>query len=216
MKLTNLLALSTLILGAADAQQDNTITLTITARTTTQSTNVTDSHGVTTTAPPRVQTRTTTDLLKQIANDTATTFPRNSKLALTDQRFVVLQGTNEIADVSGFFFFIDGTNHIFSGRVNDTNGLASSTTTTLHILRLGFDDTSVNSTNGLRFYLQGIMTETITDGRPNTNGVYTQTHTVSMPTSAGEGSSQIGSGTELPFVVSGSVSGSGSGKLQLP
>ncbi len=224
MKLTKLLALSSLFLGAVTvgAQQDNTLSVTISARIISQNTNVTDVHNVTSTPSPKSRSGSNTDLLKRLAQDEfnagnwpSNSFPHGAKLVVVGGSFVIVKGTNTLVDVSNVISIGFGVNTIMSGRQNDITGLASPTITNVRIGHLVFDDTGLNPTDGLRFYLQGVLTETITDSAVANNGTYNQTHSVSMPTAAGEGDSGVGSGNDQPIIVTGSVSAFGSGRLTL-
>ncbi|MGZ4962697.1 MAG: hypothetical protein ACXWBP_02740 [Limisphaerales bacterium] len=224
MKLTKILALSSLLLGAVTvgAQQDNTLSVTLSVRIVTQSTNITDAHNVTTTPAPKTRFVSINDLVRRLAQDEfnagnwpSNSFPRGAKLVVVNGGFVIVKGTNTLVDVSNVIGIAFGTNTIMSGRQNDTNGLASPTITEIRIARLIFDDVGINPTDGLRFYLQGVLTETITDSALAKNGTFTQTHSVSMPNSAGEGESGIGSGDERPIIVTGSLSAFGTGRLLL-
>jgi len=223
MKLTKLLALSSLLLGAVtvEAQQDNPLFVTISARIIAQSTNTTTSHDVTTTPAARSRFFSTTDFLKRLAIDEnnaanwpSNTFPRNVRLAVVGDKFSVVLGTNVLVDVSNIIGIEFGNSTIMSGRQNDTNNLASPTITTMHIAKLNFDDTALNPTNGLRFFMQGLLTETVTDSTiSRTTSTFTETQTASLPSAAGEGSGAVGSGSDQPILVTGSLSASGSGKV---
>lgn len=218
MKVTKLLGLTTLLLGiaAADAQQQ-IIPVTISARIISQSTNTTDVRGVTTTPPPRTRNLSNRDILKRLSDESGTTFPRGSRLAVVDGSFAVVQGTNIVQDVSSIIRLEFGTTTIRSGRQNDTNGLASPTITKSSLGTLIFDDTGINSTNGLRFAIQGIVTTFTTDSRPNNaTGVYTQVDTATMTNATGDGTNNVGSGDEQPILVTGSVTAAGSNRLALP
>lgn len=215
-----------MLLGAvAGNAQDLTIFVNnLSVRAISQSTNVTTSRDIVTTPPPRTRFFTTSDILKRLAQDennagnwASNTFPRGARLAVVGDRFSVVQGTNVLVDVSNVIGITFGNNAIQSGRQNDTNGLASPTISKVHLANLSFDDTAINTTNGLSFFLQGVMNETITDSAVSrTTGIFTETETASMPSAAGEGTASVGSGADQPIVVTGSLSASGSGKQVLP
>jgi hypothetical protein len=218
MKLKTILALSSLLLGAAAVEaQQQIIPVNITARIVTQSTNTTDVRGVTVTPPPRTTIFSNRDILRRIAEDQGTTFPRGARLAVVDGGFAVVSGTNILSDISSIIRLDFGTASIQSGRRNDTNDLASPTATRISIATLTFDDTGSNNSNGLRFTLQGVLTTTTTDGRVNPNtGVYTQSDSATFVNGNGEGTSGVGSGNEQPIIVTGTLSGAGSNRLTLP
>jgi hypothetical protein len=220
MKLTKLIAVTAGILGAAQmcaTAQIATLNLSLTARILTQSTNVsTNAHTqVVTTRAATVRTFSTSDFIKRMAADTGTTLGRGAaRLVVTNGTVSIVQGST-IVDVSGIISVSFGTNQLFSGSV-DTNGLARPSEVTTQIARVIFDDTALNSTNGLRFYIQGVLTDTITDSVPNRNtGVFTETEVISMPTAAGEGTSGVGSGDERQIIVTGSLTGNGTGKSSI-
>jgi hypothetical protein len=225
MKLTKLIVIVSLLLGAAEfrAYADLGLTLNITASFLIQSTNTftnARSHSVTTAAPAR-RVFSTADFLKRLAIDEniagtfpTNKFPRGARLVATNNTFVVMVGTNVIADVGNIISFSTGDNEIISG-TRDTNGLARPAVTQSHLARVMFDDTGINTTNGIAFFLQGLMTETTGDSAVDRNGNYTETHTVSMPSAAGEGQIGVGSGDQRAAVCTGAVSASGKGRLSL-
>jgi hypothetical protein len=164
---------------------------------------------------------TTADFLKRLAIDENTAgrldtnrFPRGARLVATNDTFVVMVGTNVLVDVGNIISFSGGDNEIVSG-TTDTNGLARPAITRTHLARVMFDDTGINTTNGIVFFLQGAMTETTTDSAVNRNGNYTETHVASMPSAAGEGQVGVGSGDQRAAVCTGAVSASGTGRLTL-
>lgn len=223
MKLTKFIIVSALILGATQLQataQTAGITINISARLTVQSTNV-STNAVTQTVtvrPPVIRSVSTFDLIKRLAADENFTgrIPSNSRIVATNGGIFVIFGTNEPIDISSILSLSFGTNTIFSGST-DTNGLARPTPQTrVQIARLNFDDTSLNATNGLSFYMQGVFTDTVSDSTPNVNtGIFTENESVSMPSAAGEGVTGVGSDDEREAIVSGSLFGSGRGTATL-
>jgi hypothetical protein len=228
MKLTKLIVVTALILGAAEfqatAQGNIGLNVTVNARFTIQNTNqVTNARTQTVTVSRPIQrTFNTADLLRRLAVDEnlagnfdGTSFPRGSRLVATNGGFVVISGGNVLADVSNIISIGVGTNVIFSG-ATDTNNLARPSQTRIVIGRLIFDDTGINTTDGLRFYLQGILTQTTTDTVPNVNtGIFTESTNASMPSSAGEGNLGVGSDDERQIITSGSFFASGRGQNSL-
>jgi hypothetical protein len=227
MKLTKLIVVTALLLGAAEfrAQADVGLNINITATLLVQSTNTftnARTHTVTIAAPRRMVV-TTADLLKRLAvaeNNAGTfptnKFPRGARLAETNGAFVVMFGTNILVDASNVISITgNGTNEITSG-TTDTNGLARPALLRTHLSRINYDDTGLNTTNGLRFFLEGIVTDTTVDSAVGRNGVYTETRVISVPTAAGEGEVGVGSGDERAAIASGALSAVGSARLTLP
>jgi hypothetical protein len=222
------LAVLTFAVGNAQAQITNVITLTATS----QSQQSSSDNGTTTTTPAPNKTSITTKLLLGfLAQDEyaeghygAATFPAGAKLVVIDSTnsggvFQVLTSSGAfLVDVSDIILAKDGHfgNDITSGKQNDATGVASTTTTDLHVLTIGYDDSTnaiapVGGLVGLQFYLTGLMTSTTTDTKPTSAKVYTETHTSKMAASAGEGIYQ-----GQPFVITGSLSATGKSTLTLP
>lgn len=225
MKLIKLIAITTMILGAVQfrATADVGLNITINSRFIIQNTNSTTNPrtGTVTVSPAVQRSFSSINLLNRLAVDEniagnfdSTTFPRGSRIVATNGTIVVMSGTNVLVDVSNILSVQFGDNTIFSGGT-DTNGLARPSQTRIHLANVNFDDTSINTTDGLRFFLQGIMTEIRSDGAPNNSGVFTESQTISMPSSAGEGSTGVGSGDERQIIVSGSLFGNGRGTQTL-
>jgi hypothetical protein len=224
MKILTLAGITALLLGVSGfrATADPALTISITASLLIQSTNsITNArtHSVTVTAPTR-KVLTTATILQRLAVDEniagtypTNKFPRGARLVATNNTFVVMNGTNVLVDVSNIISVDTGTNEIDSG-TTDTNGLAHPVTRT-HLARVIFDDTGINTTDGLRFFLQGVMTETTNDSGVDRNGIFTETHIASMPQAAGEGLANVGSGTERQLIATGSVTATGNAREPL-
>lgn len=222
MKLTKLIAITALLFGFAEfrALADVGLTVNITASFLIQNTNTftnARTQSVTVSAPLR-RTFSTANLLNRLAVDTSggatNRFPRGARLVATNGTFVVMVGTNVIVDVSTFIKIDSGNNEVFSG-TTDTNGLSRPSTTRTHLATVTFDDTGLNATNGIRFSITGIMTETKTDSAVNRNGSFTETQVVSMPIAQGEGVIDLASGDQRQAIVSGAVTASGTARQQL-
>jgi hypothetical protein len=186
-------------------------------RTTTQ--GATNDNGTDTIfSAPKIESHKGTELLKRLAEDEAllghwdsNSFPAGAKLASAgDEGLVVVLGTNILVGVSEVMFFDGGENEIISGKENDATGLREPSEKTLHIGKLTFDDTTVRSSGGLKFYLQGLVTSTKTDSKV-VNGVYTETRTGTMSNAAGEGIDSEG----RPFVCTGTITATGKAKRTL-
>jgi hypothetical protein len=202
-----------------------TLLLTLTVKISQQNSN-TDNGTLTTTLPPVLKTRSTIDILNKLAADehaagnwASNSFPKTAKLAVLPNSdhgtFVVMDGTNVLVDVSEIVSFDSGDNEITSGKRSDLTGLSSPSETRLQVGRITFDDTDFNDPDGgLKFFLQGLVTFTKTDSTP-ANGVYTEKVKVTIANAVGEGTSNIGTGDEHRFVVTGTVTGSGSGTFSL-
>lgn len=225
MKLTKLIVIVSLLLGAAEfrAVADVGLTLSISANLLVQSTNIftnAHTHSVTVGAPRQLRFATA-DFLKRLAIDEniagtypTNKFPRGATLVATNNSFFVVVKTNILVDVGNIISFSAGDNEISSG-TTDTNGLARPSVTKTHLARVMFDDTAINTTNGISFFLQGVMTETTSDSAVDRAGNYTESHVVSMPTSAGEGQVGVGSGDQRATVCTGAVTASGKARLPL-
>lgn len=214
-----------MILGAVQfrATADVGLNITINSRFIIQSTNSTTNPrtGTVTVSPAIQRSFSSINLLNRLAVDEnlagnfdQTSFPRGSRIVATNGTIVVMSGADVLVDVSNILSVQFGDNSIFSGGT-DTNGLARPSQTKIHLASVSFDDTSINTTDGLRFFMEGIMTERRSDSTPNNSGVFTETQSVSMPSSAGEGTTGVGSGDERQIIVSGSVFGNGRGTQTL-
>ena len=219
MKLKNLiisLASGLSISVAANAHAEVLQYLTFTVTTYTQR-DSSDNGTNTVTAAPKVQTHNTAELLSILARDKAAqgrwqsnSFPAGAKLAVGNDSFVVVAGTNILVTVSDILSFTNGDNEIVSGKRNDLTGLANPTTSKLQIGRLTFDDTAINGGAGLKFYLQGLVSQTESDTVP-INNVYTRTRSAKLSNGTGEGTDSGGHA----FVLTGSLSAIGRGKSTL-
>lgn len=190
----------------------------ITARVIVQNTNsVTNAvSGAVTTRPAIRRLLTTADVLRVLGNDaamtgriTGTNFAVGSRLVFTNNTFVVFSGADTI-DVGDIITFETGTNQIFAG-TTDTNGLARPVRTIIEIGRITFNDTAINTTNGLVFYLQGQTTETTIDTAASTStGNFREARTLVLTQGTGEGAENVGSGDDRAIIVAGNVTTRGS------
>ena len=138
------------------------------------------NNGTNTLAPaPKGQVHNTGEILKALAQDkfaqnswASNSFPAGAKLAAGSDRFVVVLGTNILVDVSDILSFTNGVNRIFSGKKNNLTGLGNPTTVKLQIGRFDFDDTAIIGGTGLKFYMQGVVTQTETDTVPSVSPRY--------------------------------------------
>jgi hypothetical protein len=175
-----------------------------------------DNGVVTTTAAPRLLAYATKDILNILALDEnlegnwpSNSFPKSAKLALAGDSFVVVNGTNVLLNVSDIMSFSLGENNIISGAQNDATGLASHLMQQRRIARVAFDDTFIAGGKGLKFYLQGSLSQSTTDATP-VAGRYTEGRTAKITNAAGDGSSQ-----NVPFTCTGAVTASGRSVLSL-
>jgi hypothetical protein len=173
-----------------------------------------DNGATTITASPKILKYSTKDILKALASDKFTqgywpsnSFPKSARLATDGKGFLVVKGTNILADVSDIMSLDFGNKEITSGTQDDVTGLAHKSEKKLQILNITFDDLQVAGGNQLKFYLQGFLSETITD-TALVNGIYTETITGSMTAGTGEGSS-----TNVDFLCKGSATITGKTKL---
>jgi hypothetical protein len=218
MKLKNLIICASIGLGICFANNLSAeILQNLTFTATTFSQRLILDNGTNTLSPaPKGQVHTTGDILKTLAQDKfaqnnwpSNSFPTAAKLAVGNDRFVVVLGTNVLVDVSDILSFTNGVNKIFSGKKNNLTGLSTPTTMKLQIGRLDFDDTAIIGGTGLKFYMQGLVTQTETDTVP-LNGVYTQTATAKLSNGTGEGSSGADE-----FVLIGTLTATARGKETL-
>jgi hypothetical protein len=205
-------ALSTLTLRADITQ---VLTLNI---TTYEQTGYVDNGVISAAAPPRPIINRTADLLVTLARDENaaglwpnTNFPAGAQLAGTDQGFAVISGTNILVLVTNIMSIDVGGAVLNFGKFNDTTFLGSPTIKHMHTAKITFDDTSITNSANLKFYIQGLVTDTQTDTKPNSDGFYTETITTKMSNGTGEGTMN---GT--PFLLTATVSGTGRGTKQLP
>ena len=220
---TAALAFLTIAAGSLQAQITNVITFTATVKAQKEST---DNGTNTITPAPKAVSVTTKTLLGFLAVDEfaegkfgSTNFPAGAKLVIItgngDGEFQVLTSSNTfLVDVSDILFAFEGNNNISSGKQNDYTGLANPTETKLHVLTFGYDDSRVLPLNGstvdLQFHMTGLMTSTKTDTVPNNNTVYMETKSNILTSGVGEGDFQGN-----PFVITGGLTATGSGKLYL-
>jgi hypothetical protein len=220
MKLTNLFAalagLCAFTAGTVRADVVQVLTLNIT--TYAQSVYL-DNGTFSGAAPPRPNPNRTSDLLVTLANDeraagvwtSTNNFPATAKLAGTDQGLAVIDGTNILVMVTNIMSLEEGGALLSFGKINDVTGLGASTVKHMHMAKITFDDTSITNSANLKFYVQGIWTDTQTDTVPKADGSYSETRSAKMTNAAGEGSIN---GT--PFLLTAVVSTTGKGTKQLP
>ena len=175
----------------------------------------TDDGTNTVAAPPKVKHHNTADLLKVLAQDKnaqsnwpSNSFPAGAKLAVGDGGFFVAQGTNILVDVSDILNFTNGVNgvEVVSGKRADATDVSKPTTKRLQIGRITFDDTGITGGAGLKFYLQGLLSDSKTDSAVSTSNTYTETQTGRLTNGAGEGTDSDGD-----FVCTGTVTATGHG-----
>jgi len=200
---------------ATSVSADTLLYITFTATTYSQR-PISDNGTNTVAAAPKVQSHNTAELLTTLAKDKAAqgnwssnSFPAGAKLAAGNDSFVVTLGTNVLVDVSDILSFSNGEQEVFSGKTSDATGLATPSITRLRTGRLSFDDTGIVNGSGLKFYLQGVLTEKRTDSVP-VNGTYTRSTSAKLSSGTGEGSSD-----GIPFILTGSLIATGHGKETL-
>lgn len=170
-------------------------------------------------AAPKVKSRKTADILDALAQDEfhagtwpSNSFPATAKLAVGEGGFFVVNGTNILVSVTNVMSFQAGDNNIDSGKRTDNTGLAAPNIKSLQIGKITFDDTAITGGSNLKFYIQGLISNSTTDTVPNSSGIFSETASGKMTNGAGEGVDSDG----LPFVVTGTVTVSGKGTQQLP
>ena len=171
---------------------------------------------VATTASPTQVKLASKDLLAMLALDEylqgnwpSNSFPAKATLALAGHRFVVVNGTNLLLNVSDLLSLEYGDPQVTSGKRNTVTGLASTSAQKLQLASIEFDDTAINGGNNLHFYLYGILKLTTTDTVP-VNGIYTETQAIGKTTVVGDGFVD-----EVPFTCTGTFSATGKSPLQL-
>lgn len=190
-----------------------------------QSTNstVNSTNGTITTTPAQRQFFSTSNILRTLGNDasisgriTGTNFAPGASLILSNNTFFVLSGS-DVIDVSDIMTFQTGTNQLISGST-DANGLATPRSRTIiEIGRVTFNDTAINTNNGLVFYFQGVATQTTGNSVANaTTGEFTEARSLNLNQGTGEGTENVGSGSDRLIIISGGVltaRGNGTGNI---
>jgi hypothetical protein len=180
---------------------------------------ISDSGTNSVAAAPKVSTHKTADLLRALAQDEfaagtwpSNSFPATAKLAVNNDGFFVINGTNFLVSVTNVMSFQAGENDIYSGKRGIATGLATPTLKRLQIGRITFDDTAISGGSNLKFFIQGLITDSQTDTNPNASGIYAETQSGRMTNGAGEGVDSDGNS----FVLTGTVTVAGKATLQLP
>jgi|ERR1051325_678153 hypothetical protein len=207
------------IFAVNDSRADVVQILNFSVTTYTQS-PVNDDGTNTVAAAPKVKTRTTTDLVKALAQDEfdagnwpSNSFPTTAKIAVGNNGFFIINGTNVLVSVADVMSFQSGDNDVKSGKRNDLTGLSLPTVKKLQIGRITFDDSAIyGGTPHLKFFIQGLVSDSTSDTVPNSSGNYTETQSGKMTNGAGEGVDSDGT----PFVLTGTVTVAGKGTQQLP
>ena len=203
--------------GSGNAQIVQTLTINLNVTHPDSYTN----NGTTTIATSKTQAYHTADLLKILAEDeynagnlASSNLPAGAKLVVSNQFFLILNSTNGlVADVSSILSFDQPTgNEVDAGKITDSTGLASPSTTALFVGTFIFDDTAL-TTNGqnLQFYLQGLVKSVTTDAVNTKAGTYTETRTGQLSNGVGDGTSGGGA-----FITTGTLTASGKATLQIP
>jgi hypothetical protein len=171
---------------------------------------------VATIAAPQSVSLKTTDLLNTLALDEQVqgswpsgSFPVKSTLALAGHSLVVINGTNILLNVSDIMNYNTGQPSVISGKQNLSTGLADTSVKGQQVVSLMFDDTFISGGNDLKFYLNGLLSLTLTDTVP-VNGSYTETRKIKISSGIGDGSMQ-----DIIFINTGTVSASGNSTLHL-
>jgi hypothetical protein len=158
---------------------------------------------ITTSAAAKSISVATADIISALGTDTTNTFSKSAKLELIGHGFAVVDGAN-IVDVSSFIALSFGTNDIESGKFDNNTEIALPTLKDSEIVTLTFSDATT------KFYLTGLAVATTTDSTPK-NGVYTETFKATVSSMTGEG---VRNG--IPFVATGTLSGSGKSVFPAP
>jgi len=173
-----------------------------------------DDGTVTTAAPPKPLAYATKDILNVLAFDEnlegnwpSNSFPKTAKLSVAGESVVVVDGTNVLLNVSDIMSISVGENEILSGARNDVTGLASHSVQKRQIAKIAFDDTFIGGGKNLKFYLQGLLSQSTTDTTP-VRSIYAEMRTAKITNAAGEGSSQ-----NVPFICTGTVTATGRSAL---
>jgi len=143
------------------------------------------------------------------ANWPSNSFPRNSILALASGRFVVMNGTQFLLDVSDIMSLTTNLPTLSYVKLTNSTGLAFPSQYTQQVECISFDDAFIGGGKNMQFYLMGIVTQTKTDTSP-VRGSYTETRTTSMSSGIGGGYSQ-----NTPCICTGWFSATASSSLTL-
>lgn len=132
--------------------------------------------------------------------------------------FQVKNKNGTIIPVSDVVKFTQGKNSVFSGSENKNTGQNNDIYT--YISTISYDDTSLNKTNGLRFYYSGLTTNTFSINPTKVANRYLVSQTVAEINATGEGTGfDISDKLQptSPFVISTAgftVTGSGTVTLK--
>jgi hypothetical protein len=176
-------------------------------------------NGITTTANPTSVHLATTNILSALALDESlesnwpsNSFPRGSTLAVASGRFVVIQGTNFLVDVSDILTLNEYQPQITYGKITNATALALPSTYQVQIANVSFNDMSIGGGRNLQLYLGGVLTKIRTDTTP-TRRKYMETQTLSLLSGAGNGYSN---GYDVSFICTGSFLATATNSLMLP
>jgi len=160
--------------------------------------------------PAKTVSLNTAQFLKKLAKATGLTngFSPAAKLMTFSGEFTVVDGTNVVYVDTGIMYLYDyGDATLMSGVMNPNTGAGVPTLTKTALKELFYDDTSVVTNGGLRFFLEGVESAVQTDSALTSSNTYHETLKIKS-TMVGEGSNG-----GAPFVATGSFIANGSGEL---
>lgn len=178
--------------------------------------NITQKGNVYTQAAPIENIFTTKDLISQLAKSYSKIITNGARLqALLDTNnnvyTQVLNSNSSIVDVSSTLRFIPGTHSLQSGILDESTG--SNSLRYLDILRMAYNDTPINRSNGISFSFIGLDPHTVALTPTKTKGVFSVTNSFSVTNGIGDGYTVSGKNTNDIVIKNASVSASGSGIL---
>jgi hypothetical protein len=178
--------------------------------------NITKKGNIYTQAAPIENTFTTKDLISQLAKSYSKIITNGARLqALLDTNnnvyTQILNSNSSIVDVSSTLRFIPGTHSLQSGILDESTG--SNSLRYLDILRMAYNDTPINRSNGISFSFIGLDPHTVTLTPTKTKGVFSVTNSFSVTNGIGDGYTVSGKNTNDVVIKNASVSASGSGIL---
>jgi hypothetical protein len=213
-----LLVLAAAMIGAiinANAAQYITNTLSVSVTMAFQQDAIINGN-LSTTPKPSIKAFSTKDLIAQMSKTYPAIVANGAVLqALSsidtddDVLFQVKNTNGTIVNVSALFTLTPGTEDTWSGTYNGSTKVMKGSN--ISLLTVTYDDTAMNSKNGIRFGFYGISTTRNGFSPTSTPNTYTFQQTFVQTGSMGEGHTVDGESTNGFIIPRASFSGNGSG-----
>lgn len=173
---------------------------------------------------PVVKTFSTADLITQMAKCRQQIVPKGAKLQIAmdtnDNVFPQVKNSNStVVDVSDLVTIAPGTNGLSSGTINMST--TASTVNNFGLLKMQYDDTSLNNSNGISFSFEALSSfdVSLTPKKPattNNTGIYSVKNTITITSGIGDGYAlNTNGGTNVFIIKNATMNCSGSGSLSL-